>query len=211
MILDEDGFGPDNIRKQIDVSRETFDRLEIVLRVLNQWRQQKNLIGPSEWSHIWRRHIWDSLQILPLLPNDPSILDLGSGGGFPALPLACALPPNSSSHVTMVETVGRKCNFLREAISEADLQATVHQGRAEHFNLEGVTAVTARAFAPLPKLIGLAAPWLLSGAVGVFHKGESWQEELTAASETWTFAYQVNPSQSGGKGVILKISEISDG
>ncbi|MEO0883737.1 MAG: 16S rRNA (guanine(527)-N(7))-methyltransferase RsmG [Pseudomonadota bacterium] len=211
MMSDADGFGPEDIRKQIDVSRETFERLEAVIQTLDRWRHQKNLIGPSEWKHIWRRHVWDSLQIWPLLSEDTQMIDLGSGGGFPALPVACALTAEGRGRVTLVETVGRKCSFLREAIDAADLSASVHQGRIETYAGPSANTVTARALAPLPKLMKLAAPWLSRGAIGIFHKGESWQEELTAASETWTFSSQVNPSQSGGKGVILKISEVSDG
>ncbi|MEO1407532.1 MAG: 16S rRNA (guanine(527)-N(7))-methyltransferase RsmG [Pseudomonadota bacterium] len=211
MTLDADGFGPEDIRKQIDVSRETFDRLNSVLSVLDRWRHQKNLIGPAEWDHIWRRHIWDSLQVIPLLPDDPVLIDLGSGGGFPGLPVACELTVRERGHVTLVETVGRKCAFLREAIEAAGLNAEVHQGRVENFRSRDFDVVTARAFAPLPNLLDMASPWLSQGAVGIFHKGESWQQELTAASETWTFSSQVNPSQSGGKGVILKISEVTYG
>ncbi|MEO1476109.1 MAG: 16S rRNA (guanine(527)-N(7))-methyltransferase RsmG, partial [Pseudomonadota bacterium] len=168
MTLDDDGFGPEDIRKQIDVSRETFERLERVLGVLGRWRQQKNLIGPSEWAHIWRRHIWDSLQLLPLLPKEPTIMDLGSGGGFPGLPLACALTGERRGHVTMVETVGRKCAFLRDAITAAELNANVHEGRIETCPPSTASVVTARALAPLPKLIRLSYPWLSAGAIGLF-------------------------------------------
>ncbi|MEM9669695.1 MAG: 16S rRNA (guanine(527)-N(7))-methyltransferase RsmG [Pseudomonadota bacterium] len=210
MIIDEDGFGPEEISKQIDVSRETFDRLETVLNVLDKWRHQKNLLGPSEWRHIWRRHIWDSLQLLPLLPKQPRIVDLGSGGGFPALPIACALTVSNGGHVSLIETVGKKCAFLADAIREADLNAVVINGRVENHSNIDADIVSARAFAPLSKIIELAHPWFSRGAIGLFHKGESWQQELTAASERWTFSSQVNPSRSGGTGVILRISEVSD-
>lgn len=211
MSSDSDGFGPDAISKQIDVSRETFERLEAVLACLDAYRQRMNLIGPAEWAHIWRRHIADSLYLLPHVPNDSRVLDLGSGGGFPALPLACALTSLGQGHVTMVETVGKKANFLRAAIDAAGLHATVRQGRVERVVDVETDFVTARAFAPLPKLMEYASPWLENGATGLFHKGERWKEELTAASKGWTFTYEAIPKRDGGSGIILKVSEVSRG
>ena len=205
---DADGFGPDEISKQIDVSRETFERIGRVLECLDDWRGRMNLIGPSEREHIWRRHIFDSLQLLPLLSPDAVIVDLGSGGGFPALPLACALH-ETGGHVTMVETVGKKARFLMAAVEAAGLDATVRQGRAENVGDIDAGFVTARALAPLPKLLELASPWLLRGSIGLFHKGERWKEELTAASTKWTFASQAIPDMSGRAGVILKMAEVS--
>lgn len=208
MRIDADGYGPDQISEQINVSRETFTRIEAVLSCLDEWRTRMNLIGPKEREHIWRRHVLDSLQLLPLLPHDARIIDLGSGGGFPALPLACALS-DMGGHITMVETVGKKARFLEAAIDTAGLNASVRQGRVE--NVADITAdyVTARALAPLPKLLDYAAPWLLGGGVGLFHKGTRWKEELTAASAKWTFASEAIPGISGGAGIILKVAEVS--
>lgn len=211
MILDADGFGPEAIGKQIDVSRETIERLEAVLGCLDIYRQRMNLIGPAEWDHIWRRHVADSLRLVPLVPLAAKVVDLGSGGGFPALPLACVLTSMGSGHVTMIETVGKKATFLRAAVEAASLNATVRQGRVEKATDIAADIVTARAFAPLPKLLDYAAPWLLNGATGLFHKGEQWKEELTAASKGWTFAYEGIPGDDGGAGIILKIAEVSRG
>lgn len=210
MTHDADGYGPDDISKQIDVSRETFERLEMVLACLNDWRTRMNLIGPSEWDHIWRRHIADSLRLWPLLEADARIVDLGSGGGFPGLPLACILTSQGSGHITMVETIGKKAAFLRAAVEAAGLNATVRQGRAENVGDIAAEYVTARALAPLPKLLDYASHWLESGATGLFHKGERWKEELTAASTKWTFTSEAIPGgDDGGAGVILKITEVS--
>ena len=210
MQTDADGFGPEQISKQIDVSRETFERLDLVLACLDDWRGRMNLIGPAEREHIWRRHVFDSLQLLPLLPANAQLVDLGSGGGFPALPLACALS-GSGGHVTMVETVGKKARFLAAAVKAAGLNATVRQGRAENVGDISADYVTARALAPLPKLLTLSSSWLLRGGTGFFHKGARWKEELTAASAEWTFASQAIPGMSGGFGVILKVAEVSRG
>jgi 16S rRNA (guanine527-N7)-methyltransferase len=109
----------------------------------------------------------------------------------------------------MVESVGKKCAFLRAAIDAAGLPASVHQGRVEAAPPISAEFVTARAFAPMPELLDYAAPWLRKGAIGVFPKGERWKEELTAARQRWNFAYEAIPSRSGGSGVILIVREVS--
>lgn len=188
-----------------NVSRETFARLESVIDLLDERRSQINLIGPKEWTQIWRRHVADSLQLMDQIFEGATIVDFGSGGGFPGLILAAA---NPSGQLTMIESTGKKCGFLRDAISVASLSAMVRQGRVEsgpHFDVDFVTA---RAFAPLPKLLDYAAPWL-NGATGLFFKGQNWQEELTRAQQSWNFSYQTILSRTSDSGVILKIGELS--
>jgi 16S rRNA (guanine527-N7)-methyltransferase len=189
-----------------DVSRETLDRLDQVIATLDVWRQKSNLIGPKEWPQIWTRHVGDSWQLLDHIPEAARVVDLGSGAGFPGLMIAAARP---SGQVTMVESVGKKCAFLRAAIEAAGLPASVHQGRVEAAPAISAEFVTARAFAPMPELLDYAAPWLRKGAVGVFPKGERWKEELTAARQRWNFAYEAIQSRSGGSGVILIVREVS--
>lgn len=192
-------------RRQI-VSRETLKALDTVVETLDAWRSRSNLIGPREWDSLWSRHIWDSQQLRDLIPADARIVDLGAGAGFPGLVLAASA--EAPGHVTLIESVGKKCAFLRAAILEAGLPATVHQGRAETAPDIAADVVTARAFAPLPRLLNYAAAWLTTGSVGYFHKGERWSEELTAARETWEFSYDAIPSKSGSAGVILKLWEV---
>jgi 16S rRNA (guanine527-N7)-methyltransferase len=188
-----------------DVSRETLDRLDRVIDTLDDWRTRSNLIGPREWPVIWTRHVADCFQILDLIPEDAKVVDLGSGAGFPSLIIAAARP---MGHVTMIESVGKKCAFLRAAIEAAGLNATVRQERVESAEPMPADFVTARAFAPLPKLLDYAAPWLKRGASGLFFKGERWKEELTDASQTWNFAHEAIPSRVGGSGTILIIREL---
>jgi 16S rRNA (guanine527-N7)-methyltransferase len=188
-----------------DVSRETLDRLDRVIETLDDWRTRSNLIGPREWPVIWTRHVADCFQLLDLLPEDAKVVDLGSGAGFPGLIIAAARP---AGHVTMIESVGKKCAFLRAAIEAAGLNATVKQERVESVEPMRADFVTARAFAPLPKLLDYAAPWLKRGASGLFLKGERWKEELTDASQTWNFAHEAIPSRVGGSGTILIIREL---
>jgi 16S rRNA (guanine527-N7)-methyltransferase len=130
-----------------DVSRETLARLDLIIATLDDWRTRSNLIGPKEWPQIWTRHVGDSVQLLDRIPDTARVVDLGSGAGFPGLILAAARP---AGHVTMIESVGKKCAFLRAAIEAADLPATVHQGRVCH--REGV-----RAAAATPRLCGALA------------------------------------------------------
>lgn len=206
-MADADGFGPDNLSDYVNVSRETLDRLEVIVAELDAWRRKINLIGPSEFDQVWRRHVLDSLQLLPHIPQDGHTIDLGSGSGFPALVLAAGLAPEGTK-ITMIESVGKKCAFLRAAIQAADLPAKVIQGRVEAINPVQADCVTARAFAPLPKLLEYAEPWLSKGAYGVIPKGRRWEEELTDAKESWRFAYEAIPSVSGD-GAVLIISEVS--
>jgi 16S rRNA (guanine527-N7)-methyltransferase len=193
---------------EFDVSRETSERLDAVILTLDDWRTRSNLIGPREWPQIWSRHVADSFQIPTQIPETTRIVDLGSGAGFPGLIISAARP---DSHVTMMESVGKKCAFLRAAIDAAGLNASVYQGRVEAAPSSDADIVTARAFAPLPKLLDYAAPWMENGATGVFLKGERWKEELTEAQQRWNFAYEAIPSRTGGSGVILIVRELKRG
>jgi len=205
-MADLDGFGPNHLSDFIDVSRETSAKLEKIVQLLDEWRHRINLIGPTEMDHIWRRHVLDSVQLFPHIPKSAVTVDLGSGSGFPGLVLAACLE-HPAAEIVMIETVGKKCAFLREVVQAADLKARVRQGRVENVRDVDAVCVTARAFAPLPKLLDYASIWLEAGAYAVLPKGRKWQEELTQAQECWKFAHEVIPSQSGGDGVLLKISE----
>ncbi len=206
-MADLDGFGPKAFQDLTNVSRETLERIEIIVSELDAWRTKMNLIGPSEFDQVWRRHVLDSWQLFPHIPEAGHTVDLGSGSGFPALVLAAGFAHQDAS-MTMIESVGKKCAFLRAAVQAAGLQAKTIQGRVEAVNPVQAHCVMARAFAPLPKLLDYAAPWLENGAYGVFPKGRRWQEELTTALESWKFAYEAIPSMTGD-GAILKISEVS--
>lgn len=206
-MADLDGYGPEAFQSQTNVSRETLGRIEIIIAQLDEWRGKMNLIGPSEFGQVWRRHVLDSWQLHDHIPSDARTVDLGSGSGFPALILAAGFA-HQDARMTMIESVGKKCAFLRAAAEAASLQANVIQGRVEAVNPVQSQCVTARALAPLPKLLDYAAPWLENGAYGVFQKGRRWQEELTAALESWKFSYEAIPSVTGD-GAILKISEVS--
>ena len=207
-MADLDGYGPQALQAETGVSRETLEKLTTLIQTLDAWRLKTNLMGPAEWGRVWRRHVLDSIQLVPLLPDYGQIVDLGSGAGFPGLVIAACRPAGLGETV-LVESVGKKCAFLRAAIEAADLSARVRNVRVEALTDEPAAAITARAFAPLPKLLDYAAPWLEAGAVGVFPKGERWEEELTAAEKQWKFAHKVIPSRTSDRGVILKLSEVA--
>lgn len=204
-MIDEDGFGPSDIQSLANVSRETLERIECIIATLKEWSTRLNLIGPNEWRHIWRRHVWDCAQLLDHISRDARVVDLGSGAGFPSLIIASALSAEGDGNVSLIEKSAKKATFLRAAIDAADLRAEVRACRAEDVKDVEADIVTARAFAPLPRLMVSASHWLEKDATALLHKGQKWNEELTAASETWKFTSEAIPSRSGGSGVILKV------
>lgn len=198
-----------NVRHELEsfgVSRETMELIEQFVAILDEWRQHMNLIGPREMEQLWMRHIVDSAQLIPLMSSGPRIADLGSGAGFPGLVLACQAA-STGGYVTMVESTAKKCAFLQDVITRLKLPARIQNTRIEAARSEPVDFITARALAPLPRLIEYAYPWLKSGATGLFFKGEKWQQELTDASDCWTLGHEAIPSRTSAAGVILKIKE----
>jgi 16S rRNA (guanine527-N7)-methyltransferase len=217
--LDEDGFGPQDAAGLTGVSHETLVRIQTYLAVLDDWRGRLNLIGPSEGRHLWRRHVHDSLQLLAdIRPDERRIVDLGSGAGFPGLILACAL--HGRSEVTLVEKSVRKAEFLETAIRETGLTTRVvndrideaGQGRpintSNNNSLNGYDLVTARALAPLPKLLGYASVCLKPSGRCLFLKGREATTELTQARESWTFDLSARASASNPEGQVLAISSL---
>jgi 16S rRNA (guanine527-N7)-methyltransferase len=206
---DDDGFGPDDVRQLTGVSRETLERLNAYLDVLDDWRERINLIGPGEGRHLWRRHVLDSLQLLEqIFPDDKLVADLGSGAGFPGLVLACALAERPGAFVTLVEKSVRKSEFLVAAIDQVGLQARVLNVRLEEAPREKFDVVTARALAPLPKLLGFAQAWLKPSGKALLMKGRDTAAELAEAREAWTFDLSTLESRSSPEGRVLKVSSL---
>lgn len=190
------------------VSRETQKRLELFVELLLDWQRRQNLIGPSTIPNIWTRHVADSLQLLDLAPDAKVWVDFGSGGGFPGIPIACALAGQSGAHVHLIESVGKKATFLREAVRLTGAPATVHHMRSEKFiesPVESVDAVTARALAPLKTLCDQAFPLIARGAIGLFPKGQDVGAELTEAAKYWTIQAEQVPSKTSPDGCIVVV------
>jgi 16S rRNA (guanine527-N7)-methyltransferase len=170
------------------VSRETVERLDRFVELLLTWQRTTNLIAPSTVRRLWTRHVADSLQLLDLAPDARVWVDLGSGGGFPGLVLACALASKPGAMVHLVESNTRKAAFLREAQRVTGSPAVVHAVRIENLGeslRDPVDVVTARALASLTKLYDYSAPLLERGATALFPKGRDLEAELAEASKHW--------------------------
>ena len=193
------------------VSRETLDRLDRFVAVLLAWQQHTNLIAASTEPTLWTRHVADSLQLLTLAPQARIWVDLGSGGGFPGLVIACALADMPGARVHLVESSTKKAAFLREAVRAAGTPVEVHAVRIEDFveNLAvPVDVVTARALAPLAGLLTATYPLLKVGALGLFPKGQDVDAELTAAAKCWSIQSSLVPSLTDPRAKIVCISGI---
>jgi 16S rRNA (guanine527-N7)-methyltransferase len=207
---DEDGFGPEDAQRLTGVSRETMARVHSYLDVLDEWRERINLIGPGEGRHLWRRHVLDSLQLVDQISGDDlKIVDLGTGAGFPGLLIACAVAERPGARVTLVEKSVRKSQFLQAAIDEVGLPARVMNVRIEEPPREKFDLLTARALAPLPKLLGYGYGWLKPSGKALLMKGKDAEAELAEAREDWTFEMSDRASLSSPEGRVLKVSSIS--
>lgn len=184
------------------VSRETLDRLQLYLDLLQQWQRTINLVGGATLRDAWRRHILDSAQLIRHLPAGAApLVDLGSGAGLPGLVLAVM----GAKDVHLIESDQRKVAFLRAAARATGISVAVHQARIETVRELKAAVLTARALAPLDRLLGLAEPLLTADTVCLLLKGQSFQEELTRASKTWTMRVQPSASLSDRSGVVLKL------
>jgi 16S rRNA (guanine527-N7)-methyltransferase len=193
------------------VSRETAARLDRFVELLLAWQQHTNLIAASTQATIWTRHIADSLQLLQLAPHTRIWADLGSGAGFPGLAIACSLADQAGTHVHLVESIGKKATFLRDAIRATHVPATVYAVRIEDFvdnTAESIEVVTARAVAPLPKLLPMVYPLLKKGALGVFPKGQDVGSELTDAAKYWKIQYDLTESLTDSRGQIVTVRDL---
>jgi 16S rRNA (guanine527-N7)-methyltransferase len=194
----------------IPVSRETEARLDAYVDLLLQWQAKTNLVASSTLPNVWTRHISDSLQLLRLAPSAKIWVDLGSGGGFPGVVLACALVGIEGAMIHLVERNAKKAAFLREALRITGAAGTVHLadiGDSVDSFLGPVDCVTARAVAPLHQLIGFAEPLVGKGAKALFLKGQDVEAELTEATKYWKITPRLHPSLTG-RGWIVELDRI---
>ncbi len=231
-------LGPEEFRAACDVSRETTARLERYAALLETWSRAINLVGRATLPDLWRRHMLDSAQLLDLLPPAPQdrprrVVDLGSGAGFPGLVLAIL----GVGEIHLVEADAKKAAFLREVARETGTEIELHVCRIADLQPFPVEAVTARALAPLAKLLDLAEPFLCPDGptgpteqtngqtnnranrtsntssantpVGLFLKGRETERELTGSAEKWNMRLEVFPSRSDPGGRILRLSELA--
>lgn len=191
--------------------------LESFSALLKKWNAVQNLVSRETENALWSRHILDSLQVMPLLrPDDRRFLDVGSGGGLPALPLAIALK-GGPAWLTLVEPIGKKVAFLRQVIRELGLAADVHAGRTDSFDsretsTEGANAgfdvITSRALAALPLLLELIHPFFGPETRAILHKGRDHAVEVEESRLAWDFDVVITRSTTDEAGVLLEISNL---
>jgi 16S rRNA (guanine527-N7)-methyltransferase len=193
------------------VSRETEARLDRYVDLLLEWQAKTNLVAPSTLPNLWTRHIADSLQLATIAPSARVWADLGSGGGFPGVVLACALAEIPGAVIHLVERNAKKAAFLREALRVTGATGKVHLadiGDSVDRITGPVDCVTARALAPLHQLIGFAAPLVRHGAKALLLKGQDVEAELTEATKYWNIRPRLHSSRTGGHGWIVELDRI---
>lgn len=191
-----------------EVSRETWQRLEIYAARLTEWNRRINLVSPHDMERLWQRHIADCAQLHRIAPKRQSWLDFGSGAGLPGLVVAILRHDEDGGHMHLVESNNKKSAFLASMVAELQLRVTVHACRVEalHNTLSGIEIVSARAVAPLPLLLRLAQPWLLAGAHALFPKGREFRAELDQCRDGWQFDLIEHASRIDPESVILQLS-----
>jgi 16S rRNA (guanine527-N7)-methyltransferase len=196
----------------IPVSRETLARLDAFATMLTRWQRAVQLVANADLPKLWTRHITDSLQLVALAPQAKVWADLGSGGGFPGLVIALAFGDRGRGFVHLVESDQRKAAFLRAAIRLTNAPAKVHAVRVESVAKRlaaEVDVVTARALAPLPRLLDLAAPFFASGVPALFPKGQDVDNELTESTKSWNIQASIVPSRTHPEGRIVVVERAS--
>ncbi len=197
---------PDEFRTATGVDGPTVERLGVYGELLHKWQRSFNLVGRDTLNDPWRRHMLDSAQLFPLLPRDGgALVDLGSGAGFPGLVLAIM----GGAAVHLVESNGKKCAFLAEVIRSTGADAEIHQGRIESIRRIEAKTVTARALAPLPRLLGYASKFGYESTRYLFLKGRRWEAELTESQKNWTMTASSVPSLTEPGGVILRLEGLT--
>ena len=192
------------LQDELHVSRETCDKLEIYVSLLKKWQKSINLVSAKTLDEVWERHILDSAQLVAHLPasdNPIRILDLGSGAGLPAVILAIM----TSHHLSMVESDSRKCAFMQTALRETGSQAVLHNERLESLAFQDADIITARAFAPLDRLLDWSAPQHKDGQVFRLLKGRGLNEELTNLPNSLKVETETFDSLASGDGIILRM------
>jgi 16S rRNA (guanine527-N7)-methyltransferase len=190
------------------VSRETVERLDAFVALLLEWQAKTNLVAPSTLPQLWSRHIADSLQLFSIAPHIGTWIDLGSGGGFPGIVVACALS-SVDGEMHLIERNGKKAAFLREALRVTGAPGVVHPMEIADF-VDSFSApadyITARALAPLKVLIDLSAPLIARGATALFLKGQDVEAELTDATRYWKLKHRLHLSLTSPGSFIVEVT-----
>lgn len=199
--------GRNAFQTQTGATADQMVDLTVLLDRLTQTNAVMNLVGPDSIADYWTRHALDSAQLLEHVPVARTWADLGAGAGFPGVVLAILLKGTADAHVWLIDSLGKRCRFLQSVVQELNLPATVINGRAETQKLK-VDVVTARALAPMPKLLSYAQPYMARGAQGLFLKGEKAETELQEAWASWTFEADLSVSRSDPRGRIVSVRSL---
>ena len=200
-------FGPEDFAARAGVSRETLARLKAYVGLLEDWNARHNLVSKASLEDVWRRHVWDSAQLAAFVPPSAKTLaDLGSGAGFPGLVLAELFRDRLT--VSLFEATGKKAEFLRAAVARLGLDVEIRNERIEAGRHTPVDVVTARALAPLDKLLGYAQHLADRRTICLFLKGQSLALELTEARKSWRMKALQHQSATDPSGVILEVREL---
>lgn len=186
---------------------EALNKLALYRKILTQWQSKTNLVAPSTLEFFWERHVADSLQILALYPDVKYWTDIGSGGGFPGMVLAIMLGQQGEGNVNMVESIQKKCSFLRKVANETDAAAKIYVSRIESCTKQftEAEAISARALASLDKLLELTEGHIVGPRFGIFHKGRDYRREIEECNGKWAFDLVVQNSKIDAESVILEI------
>jgi 16S rRNA (guanine527-N7)-methyltransferase len=207
----EDAFGPEEFAAIAGVSRETLSRLKTYAGMLADWNARHNLVSRASMADLWRRHFWDSAQLAPFIPpNATSLIDLGSGAGFPGLVLAEMLRERAGAKIVLYESTQKKCRFLKAVAERLQLSPEIRWARIEEAQPEPFDIVTARACKPLSELLAYAQRFWSPNTVGLFLKGQNVGVELTEARKSWRMNIQRHPSRSDPTGAILELHELRE-
>jgi 16S rRNA (guanine527-N7)-methyltransferase len=194
------------------VSHETIHSLERYVELLEHWQKTTNLVAPSTLPDVWSRHMADSAQLAGLAPNARLWLDLGSGGGFPGLVVAILKGGDPDFRMHLVESNQKKCAFLGEVVGTLQAPVDIHAMRIEQFAEKAQSlrpdVVSARALAPLTRLLELAEPFLREETRGIFLKGRDTPTEIKNAEARWQFDYACHPSLTAEDARIVEIESL---
>lgn len=200
-------YGAEDFAREFDPGAPALAALEDFRAMLAEANAVMNLIGPSTLPDFWSRHAQDSAQLLRLAPQARVWADVGAGAGFPGIVLAILLKSRAGARVELIDSLRKRCRFLEGVVRRLALPARVHWARAETLFLD-VDVVTARACAPMDRLLGFCEPFFSRGAEGLFLKGESVQDELERARTLWRFEAETSPSLSNPRGHIVRIRRV---
>jgi 16S rRNA (guanine527-N7)-methyltransferase len=193
----------------LDVSRETHEKLKEFVAILSKWNRRINLIGRDTIEDVWNRHIVDSVQVFDSTKiTTDNWLDIGSGGGLPGLVVAI-MGERRNLKVTMIESDKRKATFLRQASRALELDTQVVSDRIESVPSMKVPVISARAVADLETLLGYFERHASKTAEGIFPKGKTWKSEVQVARRKWQFSCEAIKSRTDSHARILKITGVT--